>query len=110
MATRELTPQDFKSLLEFSKNLARSAGALIREGAKAIQHNKDQSANVDEKKNSVDLVTQWDVRVEEHVKSEIQKAWPEFGLWADFCWLGISALMFSDIIFKYRWRIILKFF
>lgn len=78
MATRELSPQDFQTLLEFSKNLARSAGVIIREGAKAIL-NQDQG-NVDEKKNSVDLVTQWDVKVEEHVKSEIKKSWPGFEL------------------------------
>ncbi|GJJ10422.1 hypothetical protein Clacol_004648 [Clathrus columnatus] len=76
MATRELTPQDFETLLEFSKTLAQTAGKIIVEGSNAIL-NQDQG-NVDEKKNSVDLVTQWDVKVEEHVKSEVAKTWPDF--------------------------------
>ncbi|KAF8589150.1 hypothetical protein K439DRAFT_1613038 [Ramaria rubella] len=74
MAVCDLTPQDFSKLLEFTKDLARSAGELIRRGSTAIL----QEGNVDEKKNSVDLVTEWDVKVEELVRSEIAKSWPDF--------------------------------
>ncbi|KAF8526529.1 hypothetical protein BU17DRAFT_74099 [Hysterangium stoloniferum] len=74
MATTELSPHDFLTLLQFTKDLARSAGELIRHGSTEIL----QAGDVDEKKNSVDLVTEWDVRVEELVKSEISKQWPSF--------------------------------
>ena len=76
MAVSELTPQELTRLLDFTKNISRSAGALIRQGSKAIL----QEGNVDEKKNSVDLVTEWDVKVEELVRSEIAKSWPTFHL------------------------------
>ena len=38
------------------------------------------SGNVDEKKNSVDLVTEYDVKVEELVKKEIAGKYPDFEL------------------------------
>lgn len=76
MAVSELTLQEFKTLLEFTKDLARSAGDLIRKGSAEIL----QEGNVDEKKNSVDLVTEWDVKVEELVRNEIAKTWPAFNL------------------------------
>ncbi|KIJ35293.1 hypothetical protein M422DRAFT_233012 [Sphaerobolus stellatus SS14] len=74
MATVQLTPKDFSDLLEFSKSLAKSAGEVIRSGSKAIL----QDGAVDEKKNSVDLVTEWDVKVENLVKGEISKTYPDF--------------------------------
>lgn len=76
MATSELTAKDFITLLEFTKSLAKSSGELIRRGSIAIL----QEGNVDEKKNSVDLVTEWDVKVEELVRNEIAKTWPTFNL------------------------------
>ena len=76
MAASQLTPQDFATLLDFTKNLARSAGELIKKGSIAIL----QEGNVDEKKNSVDLVTEWDVKVEELVRGEISRCWPTFNL------------------------------
>jgi myo-inositol-1(or 4)-monophosphatase len=76
MAASELTSKDLTTLLEFTKSLARSSGELIRRGSVAIL----QEGNVDEKKNSVDLVTEWDVKVEELVRNEISKNWPNFNL------------------------------
>ncbi|KAF8499450.1 myo inositol monophosphatase [Gautieria morchelliformis] len=69
-----MAAQDLTTLLDFTKKLAWSAGELILRGSTAIL----REGNVDEKKNSVDLVTEWDVKVEELVRSEIAKTWPAF--------------------------------
>lgn len=72
--TQTLKPVDLRSVLNFTVKLARTAGTLILEGSQAIQSTSD----VNEKKNSVDLVTEYDVAVEELVKSEIAKVYPSF--------------------------------
>jgi myo-inositol-1(or 4)-monophosphatase len=77
MATAELTPEDFTHLLSFTKQLAKSAGEVIRSGSVAIFR---QFGQVDEKLNSVDLVTEWDVKVEDLVRGEISKSYPSFKL------------------------------
>ncbi|KAG9313908.1 myo inositol monophosphatase [Chiua virens] len=69
-----LGPADLRSILAFTVNLARTAGTLILEGSQAIQ----SASDVNEKKNSVDLVTEYDVAVENLVMSEIKKAYPTF--------------------------------
>ena len=76
MTSIELSDADLQSILEFTSALARKAGELILEGSDAIA----ASGSVDEKKNSVDLVTEYDVRVEELVKDEISKVYPGFQL------------------------------
>jgi myo-inositol-1(or 4)-monophosphatase len=63
-----LTPEDLHDILVFSVVVARKAGDLILEGSVAIQLASSESS-VGEKKNSVDLVTEYDVRVEELVQS-----------------------------------------
>jgi len=73
--TRELTSEDLKSISQFTISLARKAGELILQGSEAIA----ASGDVDEKKNSVDLVTEYDVKVEELVRADIKKTYPEFG-------------------------------
>ena len=73
-----LSDADLQSILDFTSALALKAGELILEGSDAIA----ASGNVDEKKNSVDLVTEYDVRVEELVREEIKKAYPGFRLCA----------------------------
>lgn len=78
MSTSKLTPADLKPILSFTINLARKAGALIVEGSVAIQ--STSSSDVNEKKNSVDLVTEYDVRVEELVKKELKTQYPTFQL------------------------------
>jgi Inositol monophosphatase family len=79
MITHQLRSEDLQAILQFTVSLARTAGKLILEGSEAIQ---SASANdVSEKKNSVDLVTEYDVRVEELVKKEIKGKYPEFNLW-----------------------------
>jgi len=75
MSTSKLTPADLKAILSFTIDLARKAGALIIEGSVAIQ---SASSDVNEKKNSVDLVTEYDVRVEELVKKELNNQYPTF--------------------------------
>ncbi|ETW79754.1 hypothetical protein HETIRDRAFT_63751 [Heterobasidion irregulare TC 32-1] len=74
--TYPLTPSDLRDILAFTVNLARTAGKLILEGSHAIQN--ASASDIGEKKNSVDLVTEYDVKVEELVKNEIAKAYPNF--------------------------------
>jgi len=76
MTSIKLSDADLQSILEFTSALARKAGELILEGSDAIA----ASGSVDEKKNSVDLVTEYDVKVEELVKDEISKIYPGFQL------------------------------
>lgn len=80
MTNSELTPADLKSILEFTVGLAREAGLLILEGSDAIQSAGSKSSEVGEKKNSVDLVTEYDVRVEELVMKGIKLKYPDFQL------------------------------
>ena len=75
-----LGPAELRSILAFTVSLARTAGTLILEGSQAIQ----ASSDVNEKKNSVDLVTQYDVAVENLVMGEIKKAYPAFKLYVTF--------------------------
>jgi myo-inositol-1(or 4)-monophosphatase len=86
----ELTTQDLESILKFTVTFARTAGDLILEGSEAIQ-SVTASKDVNEKKNSVDLVTEYDVRVEELVKKEIAQKYPTFKLCVpSFCGWGLS--------------------
>ncbi|KJA28440.1 hypothetical protein HYPSUDRAFT_177509 [Hypholoma sublateritium FD-334 SS-4] len=73
----ELSASDLRAILVFTTNLARKAGALILEGSAAIQSASSESG-VGEKKNSVDLVTEYDVRVEELVQAELKTQFPAF--------------------------------
>ena len=81
MTTTNLTPTDLQNILAFTIKLARTAGDLILEGSAAIQ-SAPSGSGVEEKKNSVDLVTEYDVRVEELVKREITSKFPTFKLYA----------------------------
>lgn len=76
MSSSDLTASDLRSILEFTVTLARTAGEIILQGSQAIL----SSGNVDEKKNSVDLVTEFDVKVEELVKKELSGMYPYFKL------------------------------
>ena len=76
MSATELTQTDLQEILTFTTALARQAGDLILRGSEAIL----ASGDVDEKKNSVDLVTEYDVKVEELVKGELEKKYPGFQL------------------------------
>lgn len=75
MAT-DLGSAELRSILSFTVNLARTAGTLMLEGSQAIQSESD----VNEKMNPVDLVTKYDVAVEDLVMSEIKRAYPNFKL------------------------------
>ena len=75
-----LSPAELQEILGFTINLARRAGALILEGSYAIQCASPGS--VGEKKSAVDLVTEYDVKVEELVRNEIARAYPHFHLLA----------------------------
>ena len=68
---------DLEAILDFTVSLAKTAGQLILKGSEAIQ---STGSDVNEKKNSVDLVTEYDVRVEELVKKEIGAKYPAFKL------------------------------
>jgi len=78
MSAHELNSADLQAILQFTVRLARTAGKLILEGSEAIQVASPN--DVSEKKNSVDLVTEYDVRVEELVKKEIKDKYPGFNL------------------------------
>lgn len=56
-----LTSHNLLEIQTFTINLARRAGNLIIEGSNAILASPQ---GVNEKKNSVDLVTEWDLRVQ----------------------------------------------
>jgi myo-inositol-1(or 4)-monophosphatase len=73
-----LSPAELQEVLAFTIELARKAGALILEGSHAIQ--RTGQSGVGEKKNAVDLVTEYDVKVEELVRDEIARAYPNFQL------------------------------
>ena len=73
-----LSETQLKELLEFTIALAHKAGKLILEGSEAIA--KASASDINEKKNSVDLVTEYDVKTEELVRGEISKVYPDFGL------------------------------
>ncbi|KAG6820152.1 hypothetical protein H0H93_004734 [Arthromyces matolae] len=78
MSLAELTDTDLKSILDFTIQLARTAGSLILEGSQAIQSFSDSDDNINEKKNAVDLVTEYDVKVENLVMGEIRARYPDF--------------------------------
>jgi len=67
--------KDLQEIKTFTVDLARKAGKLILDGSDAILSSPQ---NVGEKKNSVDLVTEWDVRVEQFVRDEIHSKYPTF--------------------------------
>ena len=71
-----LSQAELQSILDFTIALARKAGVLILEGSEAIR----ASGATDEKKNSVDLVTEYDVKVEKLVMGELEKKYPTFKL------------------------------
>ncbi|KAI0275408.1 hypothetical protein BC834DRAFT_48156 [Gloeopeniophorella convolvens] len=73
-----LTSAELQDILTFTIGLAHRAGALILEGSHAIQ--RAGAGDVGAKKNAIDLVTEYDVRVEELVRSEIAQAYPDFHL------------------------------
>ncbi|KAF8492820.1 inositol monophosphatase [Russula emetica] len=75
--TSPLTPTELQEILGFTTDLARKAGALILEGSHAIQR-ASGPGSVGEKKNAVDLVTEYDVKVEELVRNDIARAYPRF--------------------------------
>ncbi|KAF9535706.1 hypothetical protein CPB83DRAFT_842189 [Crepidotus variabilis] len=80
MSTPELTARDLQEILSFTVALAYRAGELIIEGSEVIiQAPPDSESGVLEKKNAVDLVTEYDVRVEELVKKELGSKYPTFG-------------------------------
>lgn len=79
MSTQELSANDLQHILHFTVQLAREAGDLMLKGSKEIQ---SAGSSVDEKLNAVDLVTKWDVAVEELVKKRIGEKYPNFKLYA----------------------------
>lgn len=74
-----LKPTELQEILSFTTDLARKAGALILEGSYAIRR-AGGAGSVGEKKNAVDLVTEYDVKVEDLVRGEIGRAYPHFQL------------------------------
>ncbi|KAG8742540.1 hypothetical protein FRC10_001307 [Ceratobasidium sp. 414] len=75
---QKLDATEISELYAFCQKLARSAGTIILQGSKAILEQKGQQGSANEKKNAVDLVTEWDVKVEEFVKQQIRENYPSF--------------------------------
>ncbi|KAG8976557.1 hypothetical protein FRC05_003396 [Tulasnella sp. 425] len=75
--TITLSESEQEALLEFSIQLAKDAGAVILQGSKSIR--QELGSGIDSKKNSVDLVTEWDVKVEEIVQDAVRAKYPNFG-------------------------------
>lgn len=75
-ATPQLGPTELRSILIFTVKLAQRAGTIILEGSQAIQ----SASFIDEKENSTDIVTEYDVAVENLVMTEIKNAYPSFQL------------------------------
>ena len=75
MAT-QLSDAELQSILDFTIGLARRAGEVMLEGSEKIR----ESGATDEKKNSVDLVTEYDVKVEQLVIGELKVAYPSYHL------------------------------
>lgn len=80
MSAQNLTDADLEVLLDFSVALAREAGHLILKGSDAILGASSGVDPVEEKKNSVDLVTEYDRQVEELVRGRIKDKYPEYAL------------------------------
>jgi myo-inositol-1(or 4)-monophosphatase len=95
MSTPELSIADLKQVLSFTTALARKAGALILEGSRAIQ--SAPAKDINEKKNSVDLVTEYDVKVENMVKTQIAETYPSFKLLVATTISGMMELIEADV-------------
>lgn len=81
--TTKLNEADLLEIYAFTKKLAKAAGSIILEGSKAIREARaaEGATEVKEKSNPVDLVTEWDVKVENHVKGLISERYPSFALY-----------------------------
>lgn len=82
MAAPELRAADLQSILLFAVDLAKQAGKIILAGSESIRAAPPDAVN--EKKNSVDLVTEYDVKVEELVRTEIKCAYPSYELYVPY--------------------------
>ena len=80
MSSQALSEPELNSLLEFSITVAREAGQLILKGSDAILSALSGGNSVEEKKNSVDLVTEYDRQVEELVRGRIRVKYPDYAL------------------------------
>lgn len=78
MSDTTSTTLDLSNILKFSLKLAREAGVVILEGSDAILRSKTDE--IEEKKNSVDLVTEYDKGVEDLVRKRIKSTYPNFNL------------------------------
>ncbi|CDZ96733.1 Inositol monophosphatase [Phaffia rhodozyma] len=67
-------PPDLPSILSFAIDLARQVGHRIKAGS---QNRFAAQTGVDEKKNSVDLVTETDQAVEKFILEKVTEAYPE---------------------------------
>ncbi|THH10526.1 hypothetical protein EW146_g8345 [Bondarzewia mesenterica] len=93
--SQPLDESQLREVLTFATDVAHSAGRLILEGSRAIQH--ASASDIAEKKNSVDLVTEYDVKVEELVKREIASRYPTFKLCVSFFYLSFGVFVQTPI-------------
>ena len=78
MSSKELSLEEWKEVLNFSMRLARDAGQVIVKGSDDILRSAAEA--VEEKKNSVDLVTKYDKEVEMMVMERCRTSYPSFAL------------------------------
>lgn len=71
-----MDPIDLDEIFEFTKTLALEAGEIILKGSETIALPSSHAIN--EKKSRIDMVTEWDVKVEKHIKSAIDARYPKF--------------------------------
>ena len=76
--SKELSLEEWKDVLSFCLHLARDAGKVIVKGSEDILRSAAEA--VEEKKNSVDLVTKYDKEVEKLVMERCRLAYPSFAL------------------------------
>jgi myo-inositol-1(or 4)-monophosphatase len=69
---------DLPSILDFCVTLARKAGVFILEASEALL--EVGSTTTEEKSSSVDIVTEYDVKVEELLFSSMRESYPNFKL------------------------------
>lgn len=99
-----LSASELKDILEWTIILARNAGKIMLEGSQAIQiAAASEDTGINEKKNSVDLVTEYDVKVEELVKKEISAKYPSFKLYVSI--LILVSVRFIWTLMMIHWMI-----
>jgi len=85
--SRVLTEQDQEKLLVDLIALAKRAGEVMKTGSAQMFAEPD---NFLKKATAVDLVTQWDVKVEKLIQNDLEASWPGFQFIGEESYTGQS--------------------